>query len=186
MSEKLEHATSHEHGPETLDASAEARRNLERIHKEAEKVPRKNLEHLRHQAKERAVSGQETTAFSEKDTAPSPMGVQKALKSASYKQTLRRIQTKLSDPDKVLSRVVHQPAVEKLSNIGAQTIARPSGILGGGFIALVGSAVLLYLARHYGFEYNFTAFFLLFMAGFLAGIILEGFLKLVRRRKNNS
>lgn len=183
MSEKLHSPKGHEHKSEGIDASAEARRNLERIHKEAEKenVPGKT-EHLQTEAKEHAISGKEITV-GERESSPSPMGVQRELKSTAYKQTLKHIQTKLRGSDKVLSRIMHQPAVEKLSNVGANTIARPSGVLGGGFIALLGSSVLLYLTRHYGFEYNLTVFFILFAAGFLAGIILEGVIKLVRRKR---
>lgn len=187
MSEKLHSPKGQEHKSEGIDASAEARRNLERIHKEAEKEnhPGHHAEQLKVHAKEQAVSGKEIT-IGERESAPSQMGVQRELKLTAYKQTIRRIQTKLKGPEKVLSRVMHQPVVEKISNVGANTVARPSGILGGGFIALLGSSILLYLTKHYGFEYNLTVFFILFVVGFMAGIILEGLVKLVRRKRSIS
>lgn len=184
VTEKLHEPKGHEHKSENLDASAEASQNLERLQKEANKevLPGDKVEQLHAQAKERAVSGKETTV-GEKESRPSHTSVHKELKDSSYKQTLRHIQTKLRGSDKVLSRAMHQPVVEKLSNAGAKTIARPSGVLGGGFMALIGSSVLLYMTKHYGFEYNFTIFFLLFVTGFLAGLVLEGLLRLVRRKR---
>lgn len=186
MSEQLHGSKEHHgHRPEAVDASLEARQNLDRIHKQAEheKGSAEHVEHLQTQVKERAVSGKEAS-LGEKESSPSPVGIHKELKSTAYKQTLKRIQARLHGPDKVLSRVVHQPTIEKLSNIGASTVARPSGILGGGFMTLLGSSVILYMARHYGFVYNFTAFFTLFIAGFILGLVLEGIIKLFRRRRS--
>ncbi len=187
MSEKIEHARSPEHKSESVDALAEAQRNLDRIHKEAgkERHHGANIEQLQTKAEKQAFSREKITV-GEKETTPSPVGVQRELKTTAYKQTIRRIQTKLRGSDKVLSHVMHQPVVEKLSNFGANTIARPSGILGGGVIALLGSSILLYLTKYYGFEYNLTVFFILFIVGFTAGIILESLVKLMRRKRSIS
>lgn len=184
MSEKLSQSNEQEHNSEAVKESVEAKRNLERIHElaEQEKGRSHDVERLHAQAKEQSVSAKETST-ADKEPKPSTSGVHKELKAASYKQTLRHVQTKLKGSDKTLSRVVHQPAVEKLSNVGAKTIARPSGVLGGGFIALLGSSALLYMSKHYGFEYNFTVFFLLFIVGFMAGVILEGLIRLIRRKR---
>ncbi len=185
MSERIEHAKNIEHKPEAVDALTEAQHNLDRIHAEAGKEQRDgtDTEQLKTKAEKHALS-REKINIGEKEAPPSQMGLQRELKSTAYKQTLRRIQTKLRGSEKVLSRIMHQPAVEKLSNAGANTVARPSGILGGGFVTLLGSSILLYLTKYYGFEYNLTVFFILFSAGFMAGIILEGLIKLVRRKRS--
>jgi ABC-type uncharacterized transport system permease subunit len=49
-------------------------------------------------------------------------------------------------------------------------------------LALVGSSYLLYAAKHYGYRYNFFAFFLLFIIGFAAGILLEAIIRLLRHK----
>jgi hypothetical protein len=89
----------------------------------------------------------------------------------------------LSKPEQALSKLIHQPVVEKLSNVGAQTVGRPSGILGGGFAALVGGSLVLFISRQYGFEYNYLLFAALFIAGFALGILFELLFRLLKRRQ---
>jgi hypothetical protein len=73
----------------------------------------------------------------------------------------------------VLSRVVHQPVVRAVSEAAGKTVSRPSGMLGGGLVAFIGSLGYLYLTKHIGFEYNFTVFLVLFAGGFVLGVVLE-------------
>lgn len=110
--------------------------------------------------------------------------VTKDLQDMAYQRILVRTRKKLAVPDRVFSRVIHQPIVNTLSTMGEKTIARPSGVLAGGFCALLGSSVLLYTAKHYGFHYNFLIFALLFVGGFGLGLILELLFSLVRKAKH--
>ena len=63
--------------------------------------------------------------------------------------------------------------MESISNVGAQTIARPSGLLGGSIAAFAGSLTLYFLAKQYGFRYNYLMMFMLFVGGFAIGGIVE-------------
>ncbi len=187
MSEKLSH-TSPESNNETIDLSAETRRNHERLQKAAENEADlgQNIEQLKVQADRESISGKETTVGEKQEDSKSPIGIQKQLKETAYRQSIQRIQSHLKGPARLLSQVVHKPAIERLSNIGARTVARPSGILGGGFAALFGSNILLYFAKRYGFEYNYFAFFIFFLGGFIVGLLLEGFLKLIHKKTAKS
>jgi hypothetical protein len=73
----------------------------------------------------------------------------------------------------VLSKVIHQPVVRAVSEVAAKTISRPSGLLGGGIVAFLGSAGYLYFTKYIGLPYNYFIFTLLFLGGFVVGLSLE-------------
>ncbi len=173
---------SHEHKSESLSAEAESRLNLERIQKKAQsaELESKNIDSLQEQVEQQAVSGKEITIGERESTHhDSPIGVQRELKADAYKRSLQKIRKELPWPDRALSKLTHQPYIEAISEFSGKTIARPSGILGGGVISTLGSGALLYIAKHYGFKYNFLAFLILFMAGFAVGLIVELLLRLL-------
>lgn len=102
-----------------------------------------------------------------------PGHITKALKQITLSRTLHSIRRRESAPDRALSKVVHQPAVRVVSEAAGKTVSRPSGILGGGLLAFIGTSGYLYLAKHIGFEYNFGVFLVLFLGGYLLGLGLE-------------
>jgi hypothetical protein len=105
------------------------------------------------------------------------------LRSVAKKRILTRVQKDLSTPERALSKVIHQPAVDAVSDLGARTVGRPTGILTGSILAFTGSLLTLYICKHYGYNYNFLLFALLFSAGFPIGVALEGGWWLLMRRK---
>ncbi len=86
---------------------------------------------------------------------------------------LAQVQRKLPARQRQLSKVIHQPVVRMVSESAASTITRPSGLLGGGLVALIGTSGYLYMAKHIGFNYNYLVFILLFVGGFGLGLALE-------------
>lgn len=175
MSESLKHSS--ETGGEKIDLAAESRKNLERIHKKAEKsqeATKEHVEHIQSKVETHAISGKEFTVGENESTSHGHVhSNQKELKADAYKKTMNRVERKLSKPDRALSKVIHNKTVESVSEFGGKTFARPSGILGGGLFALIGSAFFLYMTKHYGFEYNYFIFFVLFVGGFFAGMLCE-------------
>lgn len=95
------------------------------------------------------------------------------LKKVTLQREIQAIRRKLPVTQRALSRVVHQPVVRALSEVAGQTASRPSGLLGGGLVAFLGSAVYLYMTKHIGFTYNYFVFLLLFLGGFAVGLALE-------------
>ena len=110
----------------------------------------------------------------------------KFLQKVSLKRELDSIRRKESVPERALSRIVHQPAVRAVSEAAGKTISRPSGLLGGGIVAFLGSSAYLYLAYHIGFTYRPTVFTVMLVAGFIVGLILEFFIRLVTKSKQSS
>ena len=183
MSERLssheqheQHAEHHEHH--------EAPKRPEVQHDKLEKQQAEQLEASRQAAREHAEQGRLLGIEEEdKQSAHQRFASHIALKKDSYKNLLAQTRTHLSGPSRQFSKVIHQKNIEALSNVGAQTVARPSGLLGGGIGALLGSLTLLYYSKHYGFTYNYAFFFVTFAAGFAAGLLIEVLLRVVRRRK---
>lgn len=185
MSEKL--STNGENFVESIDTSAEVQKNLEKRREAAatEKDPiQQHIESLSRSAEQQAISGKELNV-GDKTTESSTQtyGNDRHLKADSYKRSLKTIRSNLNTPDRVMSKVIHQPAIDAVSSAAAKTVARPSVLLGGGMGAFVGSAILLYLSRHNGFTYNYTVVFILFIGGFFIGALAELLLKTLFRRK---
>jgi hypothetical protein len=141
-----------------------------------------NLDKIQASIHEKAISGKDITIERHQTDTQPVLGLQRELKSAAYQKTLLKVQTKLNPAERSLSKVIHQPFIESASDIGSKSVARPSGILGGGVVALIGSGLLLYMAKHYGFEYNYFVFIALFLAGFFVGLGIELLVKAVRRK----
>lgn len=173
MSEHLK--SSQEHKFDNLDLPPEVKKSLEITPKEAGETKHDQIEtsELINKVEQQAVSSKET-AISEKEVASAQeFGVYADMKAQTYARTLGRIRGRLSKPNQVMSKIMHNNVVDTISNSVSKTVARPSGILGGGIVALAGSSVLLYMAKHYGFKYNFFSFFILLAGGFVLGLLVE-------------
>lgn len=114
-----------------------------------------------------------TQQTAQADTAVAPKTINRELKKITFKRELRHIQRRESAPDRALSKVIHQPVVRAVSDAASRTVSRPSGLLGGGIVAFLGTSGYLYVAKHYGFEYNYLIFLGLFVGGFALGLIFE-------------
>lgn len=99
--------------------------------------------------------------------------VDKAGKRLRLRKNLTQVQNRLKPTEKAFSKVVHQPLVSRVSDSAAKTVSRPSGLLGGGIVAFIGSLTYLYLARNIGFTYNYLFFLIFFVGGFALGVLAE-------------
>lgn len=108
----------------------------------------------------------------------------KQIKQNSYKHTLKQTQKHMSKPERAFSRAIHHPIVEKVSDIGAQTIARPSGLISGGLFAFICSLVVLLISKRSGFTYNYLFFITVFVGGYFCGLLVELGFKIIKPKKN--
>src|SRR5690606_18536819 len=156
MNEKLHEKL--EVGPEQLDLHETSKQNLERLKEAAETHEHDHsLDKIHESIHKEALSAKEITVGEHRQDADQPIfGVQKELKADAYNRTLQKVRGHLNAPERAFSKVMHHKVVESMSDVSSKTVARPSGILGGGIAALAGSGVVLYMAKHYGFQYNFT------------------------------
>lgn len=137
--------------------------------------PTKKLEAAREAVEANAMQKNPLEAVKAEETAaqPAPTIINRELKNLALDRSLKQLQRKLPAPQRVLSKVVHQKAVRVVSEAAGKTVSRPSGLLGGGLVAFLGSSTYLYFAKHLGFHYNYLVFLLLFIGGFAVGLLLE-------------
>ena len=173
--------------PKRVESSPERQNNVTRKHEKqpsnAEK--QENISALRQEvSKEAHQSGDlKLDNLGEQKSPVATTPVNRELKNMMRIRTLKRIQKELPASQRTLSKIIHTKPVEVLSTAGEKTIARPAGLLGGGLLALIGSIVTLYTAKHYGFRYNLLLFFMLFVLGYLVATLLELIIRIIQRAR---
>jgi len=189
MTDIIKHSVEFKKNTEQIDTTEKVnnRSVLKEQAKGPEKEPLPDVETIREEIKQEAISAKELTPKkTPENNVKESYLANRELKTEALRRTLRRTRKHLGVPNRALSKVVHQPVIDAISKVGANTIARPSGILAGSIIALLGSSYLLYTAKHYGFTYNYLVIFLLFGGGWALGLILEfiiyGFRKIFVRK----
>jgi hypothetical protein len=181
--ESLEMRTlEHEHKVEThLHKAEEAKAETRRL---------KELEAARYEAtKESAeikkvlekLKASNTEAAKDNDISNRPIGPD--LKKSTFNKEIRHIRRKLNKTDRLGSRIIHQPIVRTVSEASSKTITRPSGLLGGGLVAFLGTTTYLYLAKHIGLTYNYSVFLFLLVIGFVLGLIAETLVHVFKGRR---
>ncbi|MEK9195919.1 MAG: hypothetical protein AAB914_00975, partial [Patescibacteria group bacterium] len=110
--------------------------------------------------------------------------ISKDLRSNSLKQVLKRTQKRLPFDQRALSKFIHKPLVDSVSEVSSKTIARPSGLAMGGAFSLLSSLFILWASYFFGYSYNFLIGIMAFVGGFVAGVLIELVLKAIFRRKN--
>lgn len=167
-------AEHHVRSPETHKEQQEKLGESIKKGAEAKHAHKENLNKIQGDVKEHAISGKEISVGEHEQTQnQSPMAITKEIKAKAYRKTLAEAQRRLPKTERTFSKIIHQPMVESISEVGSKTVARPSGILGGGICAFLGTSVLFYMSKHYGYQFNFLIFLLLFVGGFSFGMILE-------------
>ncbi len=174
---------------ESLKPVADAREQLDAIRKEletkAEKQPdnKRELGEITKRVEQQAISGKEHAPTERAPQRQHPVLINKQLKDMAYSRTMLRVQKRLSMPTRAFSKLVHSKALDKPSELVGKTVARPSSMLGGAFFAAVGSSLLLWTTKRYGYEYNYLAVVLLFATGMVLGLTIELIWKSVRKNR---
>ena len=105
--------------------------------------------------------------------------VDKSTKQHAKDEYLGAIRHRLNKTEKRFSKFIHNPQINITSEALGKTLIRPSGILTGAIFTLVGSIYYLYISHATGFQYNFYVATLLFVGGFVSGVVIEFIIKLV-------
>lgn len=184
--EPQHHQEQLHHRERSAERSAEHEQHIargERGQEHAAEKKQRPVHELEQQAKHEARKASETLSKAPEAPHEQVGYVSRELKREALQRTLTRVRKQLSAPSRTFSKVIHQPAVNAVSQVTGQTVARPSGLLGGSICAFLGSSIFLWMAKHYGFNYNYLLFFLLFIVGFAVGMVLELSLFFVRRKR---
>ncbi len=173
---------------EVLKPVNEAREHLDAIRKEleskAEKQPdnKQEIGEIAKRVEQQAISGKEVPRAERAPQRQHPVLINKQLKDMAYSRTMLRVQKRLSLPSRYFSKAVHSKVLDKPSEFVGKTVARPSSMLGGALFAAIGTSLLLWTTKRYGYEYNYLAVILLFATGMVLGLLIELLWKTFKKR----
>ena len=171
-----EHDKSHEQAHDDREKHEKLKETVE-AGKQAKHEAKDNLDEIRSSIEKEATKSEDNQrkqeAEADDDKGPSSVVIDRNLKKKAYKKELHRVQTHLPKTQRAFSKVIHSRGVEAVSEVTGKTVARPSGLLGGGIVAFVGTLGLVLISRHYGYSYNFFVFIALLVGGFFLGLIIE-------------
>ncbi len=114
----------------------------------------------------------------------SSKNINKDLKNAGLQKELSHIRRELGKTDRLASKIVHNKTVSVISNGLSNTVVRPSGMLGGAIISLIGTSIYYLFTKSVGVKYNYFIYILLFVGGFVLGIIIELIIRLFKKDKS--
>jgi hypothetical protein len=152
---------------ELAQSSAEAPKDQAEIRKDIER------EHLDHDKPENKT---------QVDTSVEAISISRADKQHAYKLTMSQIQSNMAPVTRQFSRLIHSKVVEKTSEVLESSVARPSGILGGGLFATIGLGAMLFFANRNGFKLSGSELLIFIVSGWIVGILAELFWKKLMRR----
>lgn len=175
----------------TPESGVEAPKNIaeqyERIQKSIEHGGERSVENAeaieakaRHEALESAISVEagsaERTHRPLEGPAAAPRrrgGISKKEKAASYSKHMALVQAELPPAERAFSKVIHNPAVEKVSEVVGSTVARPNAILSGAVVAFIVVLAVYITAKNLGYTLSGFETIGAFIAGYVIGVIYD-------------
>ncbi len=185
-------------GPErSAETSGEtAREQLEKLANNAERgieAPHdgeKSAERARHEALESAISVESGGAETYRDSEPAAAPVirrgpiSKKQRENSYKRTMKQVQAELPPVERTFSKIIHNKAIEKTSEVVGSTVARPNAILAGAIFAFVLTLITYLVAKNIGYSLSGFETIAAFVIGWVVGILYDYLRLLVTGKKS--
>jgi hypothetical protein len=159
----------------------------ERLKELAEKSP----EHTAEDQAERAAEAREKLAVHEEEPEPKGHADEETPTSKlaetldrvlDYRQTMANLQRRLSPASRRFSKLIHNKTVESTSEALEGTVMRPSVTVGATWTAFIVGLIFYLTARHYGYRLSGFEMIAALIVGAILGIIIEGLLRLARKR----
>lgn len=175
--------------PEQLEQYANAETAVERA-AEKSKVENgeRSEEKARVEALEQAVSVERGSAEKKRKegatAAPRRHGVvSKKERQASYKKHMKTLQAELPPAQRAFSKFIHNPVIEKSSEVVGSTIARPNAILAGAIVAFFAVLIVYLTAKHFGYVLSGFETIGAFIVGWVLGILYDFFRVMITGKK---
>jgi len=176
--------------PEQLESYLKAEASVERAaEKSRVENGEKSEENARVEALKEAISVERGSAEKKgKEASGSPAKrrhgvVSKKERNASYKHHMKQLQTELKPSQRAFSKVIHNPAVEKTSEVVGSTIARPNAILSGAVVAFFLVLGVYLISKYYGYPLSGFESIGAFIVGWIIGLLYD-FFKVMVTGKN--
>jgi len=94
---------------------------------------------------------------------------------SAYSKTMEEIEQHFPAVQRSFSRFIHNPVVEKTSEIAGATVARPNAILFGSLFAFLFTLAIYIIASKYGYPLSGAETIASFAAGWLVGQLFDYF-----------
>lgn len=176
--------------PEQLESYLKAEASVERAaEKSRVESGEKSEQNARTEALKEAISVERGSAEKKgKESSGSPAKrrhgvVSKKERSASYKHHMKQLQTELKPSQRAFSKVIHNPAIEKTSEVVGSTIARPNAILSGAIVAFFLVLAVYLVSKYYGYPLSGFESIGAFIVGWILGLLYD-FFKVMITGKN--
>ena len=161
------------------DAGKHAERLLSKLeHEKGSEDKEKAGENARHEVKAvfEAQNGNRGNLSQSKHSTPSAKPMKRApkeMKEKEYKKTLKTIQKDMNPAERTVSKIIHNPVVEKTSEVASATVARPAAILAGSLSALIVTSAIYIIAKTYGYVLSGSEWIFAFFVGWAIGLIID-------------
>lgn len=99
----------------------------------------------------------------------------KSSRQKAYKTIMKQTQEELSAPSRAFSKLIHNPAVEKVSEAFGATVARPNAVLSGAAFSFLLTLGVYLVARMNGYPLSGTETIAAFIGGWGLGLIFDFF-----------
>lgn len=146
------------------EREASARHEIEQVTDEKERV------------------GEKAEAAVERSSVERPANTKAARKKA-YDSIVKQTQSELHPASRAFSKVIHNPVIEKTSEIAGSTIARPNAILSGAIFAFLITLSIYVVARANGYPLSGFETIAGFIAGWIIGILYDFFKVMITGKK---
>lgn len=110
-------------------------------------------------------------------------GISKKERDASFKKHMKQVQAEMSAPQRAFSKVIHNKAIEKTSEVVGATVARPNAILSGAIAAFVLVLVVYLLAKNLGYVLSGFETIGAFIVGWVLGVLYDYFRVMITGKK---
>jgi hypothetical protein len=178
-SNTLEHTKGN---PEALEqAGHERRKELQEQleQKSLERSPENGEQSARREALESAKGVErETMHQEERKTSPAERRhpISRKERDESFRSTMHEVQSQMDAPSRAFSKVIHNKAVERVSETTGNTIARPDALLSGAIFAFILTLAVYLVAKNIGYPLSGFESIGAFILGWIIGLIYD-FLK---------
>lgn len=161
-------------------AGAERRKELEKYHEKTEKNhenvddARREVEKVTVELEKKPEETREVAPIEQRKDGP----ISKAKRNTSFDTTMREVRSQMSGPSRAFSKIIHNKAVDAISEAAGNTVARPNAILSGAVFAFVLTLAVYLVAKNFGYPLSGFETIGAFALGWIIGLVYD-FLKVM-------
>lgn len=169
-------AHDNEHEPRQHEAlerqdqlSKEREKNAERVNEHQEK----SVDNARHEIEKITAEREPRKHESVAEHAAERKIDSKTARKKAYDSIMSQARTEMSAPERAFSKVIHNPVIEKVSELAGSTVARPNAILSGAVFAFILTLAIYLVAKQSGYPLTGTETIAAFVIGWVLGNIYD-------------